>query len=648
MERETGTRLSVLLVEDNPADARLVSELLKEAAPQSLSVAHAARLTDALRRVQAEDFSAILLDLSLPDSEGLDTFARATDAAPHTPVIVLTGLDDAEIAAAAMRDGAQDYLVKGSVDGDGLYRSIRYAVERHAISAALRTSESLFRQLADNVKEAFIVIDLPGRGASFLSRMWEEIWGRSLQEAQHDPHLWFDAIHPDDRPAVATSLEAVARGQAAVDLFRVVRPDGTFRWVRARTSPVFDAEGVASRVVGLAEDVTEVRRTEEQLRQAQKTEAIARLAAGIAHDFNNLLTAMLGYADLALGDAGGNERLTADIRHIRDAATSAAGLTQQLLAFSRRQILQPRTLDLNVVLRRVESLLMRIIGEDITLRLSLTSLPAIVTVDPGQIEQVVMNLAVNARDAMPDGGRLTIETAFVELDEQYLAQHPGAAVGQHVLLAVSDSGTGMDDATQKRLFEPFFTTKDAGKGTGLGLATVYGIVKQSGGSIWVYSELGKGSTFKIYLPATAAESISAPPARAEQKSSGGTETILIVEDQREPRSVVSEILRRAGYTVLEASNGEEAFQISRRYTGEVALLLTDMVMGGLGGRSVAEHLTRERPQLRVIYMSGYTDDVIVRHGVLEPGLAFLQKPFSANVLLTKVREVLDASEPPRT
>jgi two-component system cell cycle sensor histidine kinase/response regulator CckA len=648
MERETGTRLSVLLVEDNPADARLVSELLKEAAPQSLSVAHAARLTDALRRVQAEDFSAILLDLSLPDSEGLDTFARATDAAPHTPVIVLTGLDDAEIAAAAMRDGAQDYLVKGSVDGDGLYRSIRYAVERHAISAALRTSESLFRQLADNIKEAFIVIDLPGCGASFLSRMWEEIWGRSLQEAQHDPHLWFDAIHPDDRPAVATSLEAVARGQAAVDLFRVVRPDGTFRWVRARTSPVFDAEGVASRVVGLAEDVTEVRRTEEQLRQAQKTEAIARLAAGIAHDFNNLLTAMLGYADLALGDAGGNERLTADIRHIRDAATSAAGLTQQLLAFSRRQILQPRTLDLNVVLRRVESLLMRIIGEDITLRLSLTSLPAIVTVDPGQIEQVVMNLAVNARDAMPDGGRLTIETAFVELDEQYLAQHPGAAVGQHVLLAVSDSGTGMDDATQKRLFEPFFTTKDAGKGTGLGLATVYGIVKQSGGSIWVYSELGKGSTFKIYLPATAAESISAPPARAEQKSSGGTETILIVEDQREPRSVVSEILRRAGYTVLEASNGEEAFQISRRYTGEVALLLTDMVMGGLGGRSVAEHLTRERPQLRVIYMSGYTDDVIVRHGVLEPGLAFLQKPFSANVLLTKVREVLDASEPPRT
>jgi nitrogen-specific signal transduction histidine kinase/CheY-like chemotaxis protein len=399
-------------------------------------------------------------------------------------------------------------------------------------------------------------------------------------------------------------------------------------------------------MVGLVEDITEVRQTAELARQGQKMEAIGRLAGGIAHDFNNLLTAIMGYAELVRDALGPSHSSTADVLEIQAAGHSAANLTHQLLAFSRRQILQPQTIDLNDVIRRVESLLRRIIGEDVTLHLSLASPLAPVTVDPSQVEQVVMNLAVNARDAMPDGGRLTIETSVIDLDETYLFQHPGASVGTHVMLTVSDTGIGMDEATQKRLFEPFFTTKELGKGTGLGLATVYGIIKQSQGSVWVYSEPGRGSTFKIYLPIAVAEPVPQVATDRQPVSLDGTETVLIVEDQPEVRSVMRETLRRHGYAVIEAANGPEAILKSEQHTGTIHLLLTDVVMSGMSGRRLAEALHSTRPDLRVLYMSGYTDDAIVRHGVLDPGLAFVQKPFVADSLLRKVRDVLDAPDGP--
>jgi two-component system, cell cycle sensor histidine kinase and response regulator CckA len=757
--------LKVLLVEDNPADARLVREMLKEA-HRPVELTHAPRLRDALEFLRTRGFNAILLDLNLPDSEGMNTFLRARAEALHAPIVVLTGLADEEVAARAVREGAQDYLVKAEVDGPLLYRSIRYAVARHASDEAIRRSEALyrsliegsiqgvmihvdgtiklanaalasilglerseeligqpvwqfiapqdrdmaqayqrarkegrsapnnfelhllrrdgsvvaldcmassiaweggqatlatvvdtterkraeqglraseerFRQIAENIKEAFIVVGLDGWRPLYLSRMWEEIWGRPLEEAYRHPMNWVQAIHPDDAGVVSEARQAIEKGEAISRNFRVVRPDGTIRWVRARAFPVYNATRELYRVVGLVEDITDLRRTEEQLLQAQKMEAVGRLAGGVAHDFNNLLTAILGYSELVLQDLGPEHPSAVDVKEIRAAGQSAENLTRQLLAFSRRQILQPQTLDLNKVLTRVDALLQRIIGEDVELTMKLTAPLGRVSADPGQIEQVVLNLAVNARDAMPNGGKLTIETANVVLDEDYVAQHAGANAGPHIMVAVTDTGTGMDAATQQRLFEPFFTTKEPGRGTGLGLATVYGIVKQSRGSIWVYSELGQGSTFKVYLPVTSEEIAAPVVVEMSPTSLSGTETVLVVEDQIEARSVICETLRRRGYTVIEAVNGPDAIVKGRQPDVVIDVMLTDVVMPGMGGRRVAEVIRATRPELKVVYMSGYTDSAIVDHGILEPGVAFVQKPFATDTLLRRIREVLD-------
>jgi PAS domain S-box-containing protein len=761
--------LKVLLVEDNPADARLVREMLKDT-HRPVNLTHANRLRDALEHLRTEGFNAILLDLNLPDSEGMSTFLRARAEAAHAPIVVLTGLADEEVAARAVREGAQDYLVKAEVDGPLLYRSIRYAVERHTSDETIRRSEALyrslvegsiqgvmihvdgvirlanqalatmlgleraedlidrpvwefvapqdrdmaqayakarregrpapnnfelhllkrdgsvillecmastisweggpatlatvvdmterkraeqglraseerFRQIAENIKEAFLIVELDGYRPLYLSRMWEEIWGRPLDEAYRNPLAWVQAVHRDDAGVVAETRQAIEKGEAISRNFRVVRPDGSIRWVRARAFPVYNTHRELYRVVGLVEDITDVRRTEEQLLQAQKMEAVGRLAGGVAHDFNNLLTAILGYSELVLQDLGPDHPSSLDVKEIRAAGQSAENLTRQLLAFSRRQILQPQTLDLNEVLTRVDGLLQRIIGEDIELTMKLTAPLGRVSADPGQIEQVVLNLAVNARDAMPNGGRLTIETANVVLDEEYVSHHQGAATGPHVMVAVTDTGTGMDADTQQRLFEPFFTTKEPGRGTGLGLATVYGIVTQSRGSIWVYSELGHGSTFKIYLPVTTDEVKAPPAAEGSPTSLSGTETVMVVEDQLEARSVICETLRRRGYTVIEAINGPDAIVKGRQPEIGIDVMLTDVVMPGMGGRRVAEVIRATRPNLRVVYMSGYTDSAIVDHGILEPGVTFVQKPFATDTLLRKIREVLDT--PPR-
>jgi two-component system, cell cycle sensor histidine kinase and response regulator CckA len=634
--------LRVLLVEDDPVSAHLVSDIARAGAPLPLNLTRVSCLEEVFEHLRTEPVDVILLDLVLPDSDGVETFTRTCAAAPHVPIVVLTSIDDAQVAARALREGAEDYLVKGHIDAAILQRSIRYAIERHEAYRALRATEEQFRQLADNVKEAIVIVDLPDHPV-FVSRAWQDIWGRDVADVCHDPKAWFEAVHRDDRDAVAEARRAVARGESAIADFRVVRPDGSLRWVRARFFPVRDSEERVVRSVGLIEDTTEMRRTEDQLRQAQKMEAIGRLAGGIAHDFNNLLVAILGYSDLALSDLGAQHRSAEDLRQIRAAAKSAGSLTRQLLAFSRRQVLQPHVIDLNHVLRRVEPLLRRLITEDIALTMTLATPLARVTADPGQIEQVIVNLAVNARDAMPHGGQLSIETLNVDLDEQYAAGHAGAAAGRHVMLGVSDTGTGMDEATQKRLFEPFFTTKEPGHGTGLGLATVYGIIKQSQGSIWVYSEPGHGSTFKIYLPATTTQA-EVDPAVASEVNLSGSETVLLVEDQDEPRSAIREILRRHGYTVLEAGSGPEAIGLSRRADAAIHVLLTDVVVPGMSGRQIGERLHEERLGLRVIYMSGYTDDAIVRHGMLEGGDVFLQKPFTADALLRTIRRVLDADD----
>jgi nitrogen-specific signal transduction histidine kinase/CheY-like chemotaxis protein len=384
---------------------------------------------------------------------------------------------------------------------------------------------------------------------------------------------------------------------------------------------------------------------EEQLRQSQKMEAVGKLAGGVAHDFNNLLTAISGYSDLLLHRLPDYSTLRRDVEEIRKAGDRAATLTRQLLAFSHRQVLQPKVLDLNNVVTKMGQMLRRLIGEDIELSIDLSPSLSLVKADPGQIEQVIVNLVVNARDAMPDGGRITIATTGADLSSSYAAVHPEVVPGPHVLLSVANTGHGMNDETQMHLFEPFFTTKEGGKGSGLGLATVYGIVQQSGGHLRVNSAADRGSTFLIYLPRVE------PPEDGVQGAdrsllphpSPGTETVLLAEDEEVVRRFAREILSGNGYKVLEAGSGREALLLSEAYRGEIQLLLTDVVMPKMSGRELTERIRPLRPDLRILYMSGYTDDAILRHGVLEDGIPFLQKPFTPEGLARKVREVLDSA-----
>lgn len=385
-----------------------------------------------------------------------------------------------------------------------------------------------------------------------------------------------------------------------------------------------------------------LRNTEEQLLQAQKLEAVGRLAGGVAHDFNNLLTAIIGYSEMGLRKLDATDPLRRNLNEIKNAGDRAAALTRQLLAFSRKQVMQPRVLDLNDVISNLEKMLCRMIGEDFELRTALHSAVGNVKADPGQVEQVIMNLVVNARDAMPTGGKLSIETANVYLDESYAREHVSVVPGPYVMLAVSDTGMGMDEKTRQHIFEPFFTTKEAGKGTGLGLSTVYGIVKQSGGNIWVYSEIGKGTTFKIYFPRVTEEAEAYRHAPGIPSIPKGSETILLVEDAELVRTLAWDVLLASGYRVLQAANADSALAICERNKHRIDLLLSDVVMPGMNGNELAQHLLTLHPEMRVLFMSGYTEDTIIHHGVLDEGINFLQKPFSPGALAVKVREVLDS------
>ena len=541
------------------------------------------------------------------------------------------------------KDGSVIQVEVGAVrlpDGR-LLATLRDITERQRSEAQLRESEQRFRELADNVHEVFFVVDPATGRALYVSPAYDVLMGRGRAQAYSAPYAWTEGVHPEDREKVLATIRDAARtGETTAVVMRVVRPDKSIRWVRARGTPVRDAAGQVVRLVGIAEDITDLRRTEEQLVQAQKMEAIGRLAGGIAHDFNNLLTVITSYGELQLDDLPPDDARRADLGEIVHAAHEAAKLTRQLLAFSRRQVLELKVLSLNDVVGGVQKMLIRVIGEDIDLAVALAPDLGAVRADPGQIEQVIMNLVVNARDAMPNGGKVTIETANVDLDRQYAGTHEPVAPGPYVLLAVSDTGSGMDEATKARIFEPFFTTKEQGKGTGLGLATVYGIVNQSNGFIWVYSEPGQGASFKIYLPRVA-EPAEAVTGGVPTELRRGTETIVLVEDDAGVRRVVCGVLERLGYVVLSADRPNAALELAATVAKPPDLLLTDVIMPEMNGRELARQLEGKWPKLKVLYLSGYTDEAIVRHGVLEPGVSFLQKPFTPEALVHKVRQVLD-------
>jgi PAS domain S-box-containing protein len=513
------------------------------------------------------------------------------------------------------------------------------AAELEAANEELRESELRYRALVENSPDAVFVhrnlrLEFTNDAAARLvgASTASELIGRSI----------LDFWHPGDRAEAKSRMyrNAELRERTAAFEQRMVTLSGGITPVETIGMP-FTLDGHAA-VLTIARDVSERRRLEDHIRQAQRMEAVGQLAGGVAHDFNNLLTVITSYSAMLLAEQDTTPDVRADLEEIKGAADRAATLTRQLLAFSRRQLLQPRVIDLNELALNLEKMLSRLLREDIELRTKLDPALGMVHADPGQLEQVIVNLSVNARDAMPDGGLLTIETANVHLDESF-GPLPEAGAGDYVMLAVSDTGHGMTESVKAHLYEPFFTTKETGKGTGLGLSTVYGIVQQSGGSIWVYSEPGQGTTFKIYLPVAKTARISRDTPVPRLAVSLGSETILLVEDEERVRKAARRILEGSGYTVIEASTGAEAVKICESHPTPIGLVVTDMVMPEMGGRELSAYVGQLRPEAKILFMSGYTEDAALRHNVLAPGAMFLDKPFTPVTLTQKVREALGAA-----
>jgi len=514
---------------------------------------------------------------------------------------------------------------KGGKATQGIVRDI---TQRKRAEMQLNRLASVIEQAAESI----IITDLGGN-IEYANHAFEKITGYSREEViGKKTSILKSGLHDEEFYRIL--WRTITSGRTWHGTFTNRRKDGTIFYENAIIFPIKDAKGKIVNFACAKRDITHERELEEQFRQAQKMEAVGKLAGGVAHDFNNILTVINGYCELMLKSLPPGDKLVKPLEQIHKAGEKAALLTNQLLAFSRRQVIQPK-------IKNTQKILERLIGEDIKLITRLEPNLWNIKIDPAQVDQVIMNLAVNARDAMPRGGSLIVETANVELGEDHAETNISVKPGPYVMLAVTDTGIGMDKETQSHIFEPFFTTKSKGKGTGLGLSTVYGIVKQNGGYIWVYSEPGKGTTFKIYWP-RAQEKITTTSSTIKGSSNfKGSETILIAEDDPGVRELAVNVLKDQGYTVLEASNGQKALEISQSYTGPIHLLITDVIMPEMSGQELAEKLSTEHPEAKILYMSGYTDDFILHHSLLEKDLEFIQKPFSPSILLKKIRKVLD-------
>jgi two-component system, cell cycle sensor histidine kinase and response regulator CckA len=528
---------------------------------------------------------------------------------------------------------------------EGLCRNI---TERKQAEVLLREKTDLLQNITDHMFDLVAITDLSGvfsyAGPShrILGFEPEELLGTSV----------FDYVHPDDAGYIAKEFAELSANPAP-EVTRTVEyrqrcADGNYKWLETKGKFLFSDDLIPYALFFSSREITERKRAAEeqqklhtQLQQAMKMEAVGRLAGGVAHDFNNLLTSITGNVQLSLMDLSPGDPMEDSLTEIAQAADSAASLTRQLLAFSRKQLIEPKVLNLNELVVSLHKMLTRLIGEDIRLKTIPGKQLGSVKIDPGQIEQILVNLAVNARDAMPDGGKLIIETANTELDEDYCRLHPHSKLGAHVMLAVSDTGIGMNDEVKSHLFEPFFTTKPKERGTGLGLATIYGAVKQAGGSVEVYSEEGEGTTFKIYLPLVAEKAERLKAAAPIIDMPGGDETVLIVEDEKSVRDMAIRILKRLGYNVLQAPDGGQAFMLAEKYTDKIDLLMTDVIMPGMNGRQLAERLIQIHPEMKVLYTSGYTENTIAHHGVIDEGLHFIGKPYTPQALAKKLRDVLE-------
>ena len=645
------TPLRLLLIEDSEDDAELITLELERAGflLDYRRLETEAEFMEALR----EPWDVIISDFQMPQFDGVRAFAIYKSRGIDTPFIFVSGAIGEDRAVEAMRAGARDYLLKGNLARltAAVHRELAEARNRVAQRDAEAAARREQRRLAMAVQASGAGVfehAVPLREDTYCSERLAEIlgWSEAELSQQVGTSTWIDEqVHPEDLPIVRQAYIDFVEGNAErySGEFRVRHKDG--RWIDVAgfaDALDRDRDGRARKVVGVMLDLTERRRLEAQLQQAQKMEAVGRLAGGVAHDFNNLLTVIFSFGNFVLDELLPEDPVYHDMQEVLKAAQRAESLTSQLLAFSRRKPVSPKVIDINAMVGDMDRMLRRVVGEDIDVSTVLTTDLWNVRIDPGSVEQVVVNLAVNARDAMPDGGKLTIETSNVEIGDEYGPLHRAQVPeGQYVMLAISDDGVGMDGATQEKIFEPFFTTKGAGKGTGLGLSTCYGIVKQAGGWIWVYSEIGKGTTFRIYLPRVVEDPDRSPVARAPE-SLQGTETILVVEDDDQVRKLAARALTRLGYRVIEAAGGSEALEACSNSEERIDLLLTDVVMPDMSGKQLVERLSPQRPEMKVLYMSGYTANAIVHRGVIDADTHMLPKPFAPETLARKVRELLDA------
>ena len=649
-------KLRVLLVEDSEDDALLLVRHLRHGGYEP-TFRRVETPQDMRTALECETWDVIVSDYAMPRFSAFSALGMLNETGLDIPFIIVSGTIGEEIAVAAMKAGAHDYIMKDNLKRliPAIEREVRDAQvrqERTSAQKALQESEERYRSLVENLDMGVTLID-----SNFTVVMANAARAKIFGGSDADPigrkcHIGFG--EESGMCAYCPAVRSMTTGQSAEVDAKIARRDGTTFIARIRAFPTFGDDGTVTGFIEVVDDVTDQKRLEQQLREAAQMEAIGRLAGGVAHDFNNLLTAMIGYADVLLQQMVKDDPLREKVVQITYAAERAAGLTRQLLAFGRKQVLDVKVMYLNPIIADFEKMLRRIVGEDIELVSLLDSELATVKVDRSQIEQILMNLAVNARDAMPRGGTITMETANVILDEEYGKDHPDVTPGPYVRFSVTDTGSGMDNDTLSKIFDPFFTTKEEGKGTGLGLSTVYGIVKQHQGHIDVQTRMGRGTTFQIHLPACL-EPVAQVAERLEsERQLQGDETVLVVEDEEIVRKVACEVLEMLGYHVLDAANPAAALELGRQYQGPIELLLTDVILPRMDGASLYREMTISRPEMKVLYISGYPGSSFLRRRLLKADDAFLQKPFAFETLGTRVRDVLDkvsrcdATQPPRT
>src|SRR6267378_3899000 len=650
---EPGTRHRILHLEDDPADRELIRETLGTEGIE-LDLVQVDSKADFEAALAQDSVALVLSDYALPHFDGFSALELVHEKKPNLPFIFVSGTLGEEAAIESLRRGATDYVLKQRLSrlGPAVRRALEdVAVRRKRLEAAEAAAnrQRFVNAMLESLDAGIVACDAAGV-LTLFNRAAREIVG--LAGAAIPPEQWaehYNLYHPDGKQLLekeAQPLYRALRGERVRDVEVLIRrPDGQARNVLASGQPIPGIHGRSLGAVVALHDVTDLKLLEGQFRQSQKLEAVGSLAGGVAHDFNNLLTVIGGYSQMVMDQIGSSDPQYGRVEEILKASERAAALTRQLLAFSRQQVLEPKILDLNAIVSDTERMLRRLLPANIELVTALSKDLGRIKADPGQIEQVLLNLVINARDAMPEGGRLVVETSNADVDETYRQMHIEASPGPYVVLGVSDNGTGMTAETQARIFEPFFTTKEVGKGTGLGLSTVYGIVRQSGGSVGVYSEVGSGSTFRAYLPRVESTLEAERRQAAPAVQARGTETILIVEDDARVRTLVQHVLESVGYTVLEATDGQDALGILRKRPGRIHLVLTDIVMPGMSGPELLSRIRREHPGCKGLYMSGYSDKTLSSGQFPQSEAPHLQKPFSLVVLTQRVREVLDAPAP---